>query len=224
MALQFINKYSYYSDNDDAFTLNKPTNTADGDLMFTFLWFSSMDIATVPAGWTQLLTKTIEGGGSRFYLYWKIAASEGTTYAWANANGNKMLASVVTFRGGFDPADPFDVTSNTEYSTSNTTVRAATMTVSAANSNLLFFGCFRYAGTGSFTPPSVPSAWTELYEDGDDLSAGHLEVCSLAWTGSGATGNMDATASATITTKHAFAIALNPLALPAQAGFLYLMV
>jgi hypothetical protein len=156
------------------------------------------------------------GTGNYFFLYYKVAgASEGASYAWVWAAATRLGGTIATYRGDFDTADPIDVVSNTAYIVSNTTVRAASMTVSAVNSPLVFFGGIHSSSSVTYTKPTAPvDIWVEDVDQADDGTVSRFmrEICHMIWTGSGASGNIDATASATITDKHAFAVALNPAA------------
>lgn len=199
--------------------VTKPTGTADNDIMFTLIKrIGTTDPNSVPSGWTLVTTRRDLAGGSSFWLYWKLAASEGADYTWGFSAAARLGITVYTYRGGFDTADPIDVVSDTAYVTSNTTVRAASMAVSAANSVVLFFGGINQSSSITFTEPSAPAAFSENVDQYSDQSRFGRTVASLVWTGSGATGDMDATASGTTVDKHAFAVALNPAS--ASSGLL----
>jgi len=181
--------------------------------MFAWVGFQSYSgyvINSAPDGWTLLGSQT--GDYDKYYLYSKVAgAGEPGDYTWGADGAGKFAITISTYRDGFDTADPIDVVSNTVYRTNNTTVRAASMAVSAADSPLVFFGANYTTGTATFTKPSVPTNdWVEDYDGGVDTSDFWREICSMVWAGSGATGNMDATSTASLSTKHAFAVALNP--------------
>ena len=86
------------------------------------------------------------------------------------------------------------------------------MTTSVVSEVLLFFGAMeKSTETPTFTKPSVPTSdWAENVDYGHADSDFWREVCSMTWSSSGATGNMDATSTSTASTKHAFAVALKP--------------
>ena len=194
--------------------ITKPAGTADNDILFALLKRSDLANPTgVPSGWA-LLGEAETAGFIDFWLYWKLAASEGADYTWSWADVARTGGTIVTYRGGFNTASPIDVTSNTTYQTSDTICRAASMTVAAANSSLFFFGAAHFTvDTLTFTKPSVPTTdWVEDVDTSDTGSRFGRETCNMTWTGSGATGTMDATMSQTRTDKHGFAVALNPAA------------
>lgn len=203
------------------FTVNKPANTVDGDIMFMFL---STYIATpaavdsVPNGWTLIATNTTGSSSSyysRWYLYYRVASGEGNSYTWSLNKSCRYMATIISYASGdFDVQSISDITaiSNTLYGTGNTTVRAASMNVPNANSPLVFFGSIYSTSVRTFTKPSVPTTdWVEDYDYGHTTPDLSQTIDSMIWSGSGDTGSMDAICSTSITTnKHAFAIALKP--------------
>jgi len=196
------------------FVLNKPSGTVDGDILFTFICVYKTTVPVldaVPSGWNLIASRSVSTN-YHFFLYWKLASSEPASYTWSWTTTVKMRAVCSCYTSGdFDPANPINVYSDTQYITANTILRAASMTVSKANSPLVFFGGVYHTSSRTFTKPSVPT--TDWVEDDD---AGHTtpdwwtDINSMIWSGSGATDNMDATISASDAHKHAFAIALNP--------------
>ena len=193
-------------------TVTKPTGTVNGDLLFCWIgWYAAVTIDSVPSGWNLLgeyLANT-----DRYALYYKIASGEGASWVWSFTATAKVRAVCSCYTAGnFNGATPIDVVSNTAYRTSDLNVIAATMNVAAASSPLIFWGGFYSTTTKSFTKPSVPtSGWLEDDDVWNTTPDFGTEVCSFIWTGSGATGAMSATLSTgSITTKHAFAVALKP--------------
>lgn len=195
-------------------TVTKPTGTADGDILFCCLAWHDVGttVDSVPSGWTLLGQYVVNTDD--YALYYKIAASEPTSWTWSFTDNIRVRAVCSCYTGGdFDPANPINVVSNTAYRTSDTNCIAASMAVSAVNSPLVFWACI-YATARTFTKPSVPTSdWIEDDDAGSTTAYFWIEVCSMIWSGSGATGNMTATISgASVTIKHAFAVALNPAA------------
>lgn len=195
-------------------TLPKPSGTVEGDILFAFIsWYAvGVTIDSVPSGWTLLGSYT--DNTDKYALYYKIAGdSEPANYLWSFSGSAKVLITGSCYTGGdFDADDPIDVVSNTAYRTSDTIVRAITMTVASANSPLVFFAAVSSSSSKSFTKPSIPTTdWIEDADNGSIAPDIWEEVCSMIWNGSAATGDMDATCSASVTLKHAFAVALNPI-------------
>lgn len=205
------------------FTINKATGVVDGDIMFMFLAIyiaTPPTVDSVPSGWTLVATNTT--AYSRWYLYYKIASSEGTNYTWSLTASCKYYALNIAYSSGdFDVQSIDDITaiSNTLYGTAGTAVRAASMSVPAANSPLVYFGAVTSSSSRTFTKPSVPTSdWVEDADEGHLTPDLWLTIGSMVWTGSGATGDMDIACSESITTnKHAFAVALKPEGLSGAA-------
>ena len=210
----FVASSVYDSASSASATCSKPTGTVENDIIFALTERNNTTAATVvPDGWSV--------AGNHNYstnflqtLYYKVAGdSEGADYTWTWGEATtRMSLTCVTYRGGFNTTDPIDVVSNTQYITDDYTWRAADMTVSAANSALVLTTSVYLTTEITYTKPSVPT--TDWQEDIDYFSAtgDHSRAFySMTWSGSGATGNMDATGSATENTnKHTFAVALNP--------------
>jgi hypothetical protein len=197
-----------------AITLDKPANTANGDILFCFIaWgdYSGQVISNIPEGWSQIAISSTSYA-CRFSLYYKIANNEGGSWTWYAPASAKTLAVCSCYTSGdFDPADPIDVVSNGYYRTSSYWAKAESMTVSAVNSPLVFWCGFSSTYNCQFTKPELPTTdWVEDFDYGDTDCDIWIEVCSMLWAGSGATGSMDAYDSRNVAIKQAFAVALNP--------------
>ena len=207
----FINTGIYQSSNSDSAVVPKPVDTAEGDIMFALLsrYNSAEEPNSAPEGWTKL--------GSEPYiiyyyvLYYKVAgAAEPDTYTWGWAAANRVKVTIATYRGGFDTNDPIDAFSNTQYIESNKIARAASMNVTAVNSNLIFAASVFSLSSKTFTKPATQDDdWVEDYDAGsvDPDMWQTFDHCN--WSGSGASGVIDATISVASGAKHAFAVALN---------------
>ncbi len=197
------------------------TGLAADDLMFTLLCVYKTSAATItpPTGWT--LDGSYTDNNDKYYLYHRIAtvADTGKTgegedpdnfYVWSS-DATKISATIVAFRDGFNTADPVDAVSNTAYTTTNTTLRAAAMSVTDAGSTLIFFGA-DYETTTAITstvPATQDNDWVEDYDAGAASSDFYRHIYHCNWSGEDSTGVIDATLSANQATKHAFAVALN---------------
>jgi hypothetical protein len=200
-------------------TVTKPTGTIDGDILFCWIgWYTAgVTIDSVPSGWT-LLGQNI-GNTDKYALYYKKASGEGASWVWSFSATAKVRAVCSCYTSGnFDPNDPIDVVSNTQYRTSNNICLATAMNVTSPNSPLLFWGGVYSTVSRSFTKPTQPTTgWVEDDDTWNTAPDFAVEVCSFIWSGSGDTTGMTAIISATATTKHAFAVALNPL--PSTTGW-----
>lgn len=198
-------------------TCAKPTGTVDNDIMFAVVKVPAAESVTAPSGWSTAPFPLIDddaGLGIRFLLYSRVAASEGTTYAWSWTTSGRAGCSIYTFRDDFNTSDPIDVTSNTSYETSGTTARAASMTTSAANQPVILFPVTHTALSGAQCS-SYPALTTFTeHVDTVDTAGSRFGRCvaSGVWSSSGATGDLDITLVNSLTAKHAFAVSLNPAA------------
>lgn len=182
-----------------------PAGLADDDLMLAIAGCIN-GISSAPAGWTQL------GGNSAetFTLWRKIASGESGTYQFSQASTGKIRVQIAAW-SGINIYNPISVVSDTEYTASDTTLRAASMIVPDAGSTLIFAGGFYRELSSSSTPPTNPDTFTERVDAGETSSDFWCCFSDLEWSGSGATGNMDATMSNALASKHAMAIALNDM-------------
>jgi hypothetical protein len=208
-------------------TVTKPTGTVDGDMLFQ-AWATQgapgAAVDSVPAGWNLVFTRLVSSA-YRFYLYWKVAYLEGASWVWSFTGSSKVrgVCSCYTGDAYLGGAAPIDVYSDTQYITADTILRAASMNVASANSPLVFWGFVYHTSDEDLTEPTVPDVWTLDDEGWHTTSDYAWIVCSMVWTGSGATGNMDAAISASDAHKHAFAVALKPAA-PASGRQLFTLI
>ena len=220
MGWDFVASNDYHDNIIDFVTLTKPTGTVEGDIMYVALGRGAYtaEPTVVPTDWVKVaFDQSISANINYAGIYRKVAgASEPSSYTWEWAQQTKTGSTIVTFRDGFDGTSPQeDVVSNTGYVVSNTTARAAGVTVSASNSPAIFFAIQYSAANRSATPPS---GFTEHYDSGDSGSDFWMAISSdlLA---SGASGDIDATLSDVSVQKHAFMVVLNPAVVEA-AGIL----
>lgn len=208
MAFGYITTSSYDSASSNSGLVSKST-VNDDDILFAVVMHETEYANSVPSGWTSLGQNTTGALGD-VELFWKKASSEPASWTWGFPSANKLRVLVVAFRDGFDLINPIDVVSNTAYVTNDAICRAASMSVAAANSPIIYFGSLKRTIATTYTPPTVPSTMTEHYDNGSISPDFFNEVASVIWSGSGATGNIDGTMSVSLTTKHAFAVALKP--------------
>jgi len=212
MAITYINYNGVGSAGSSSVTVNKPTNTQEGDIMFCMISIETSYPNSVPSGWSSY-------NGQNTQLFWKIAgSSEPSSYTWGFSSSQLNRATIITYRGDFDKTSPIQTVSNTVYGSGDNIVRAASMNIPKANSPIIIAAFIYYASASvRFTPPTSPSTFTEDVDKGDSSSDFYHTFEHLLWTSSGNTGNMDVIASKSVfTTKHAFAIALNPISGPAN--------
>lgn len=205
MAFSFVASSFIDSDSLTTLVINKPTGTVDDDIMFTIIHRpSSWAPTSVPSWWTSLWTQT------NYYLYYRKASSEWASYSWGFSWSVRTGIALWSFRWWFNLTTPIDVTSNTTYTTNNTNCRAASMTVTNTNSPIIFLWTWFRTASLTFTPPTSPSTFTEHYDWWSTLWDCWFEIASMVWSWSWSTGDIDAIMSTSMSTKHAFAVALVP--------------
>jgi hypothetical protein len=213
MSTSFIQSAVDYSASSDTLSIDLSATPQDGDLMIALLSIADRTYAqypTEPSGWTFVGYYNF-GGGSRCFLYYKIASSEtGDPYVWDYDVADRHRGTIAVYRGGFDTADPIDTYSNEDHGEDDVYLNADSLTVSAANSTLLFAGVNFGASSVTMTPPTNPGTFTEDIDDGDTSSRNWHHFCHYEWSSSGSTGDIIGTLSDALAGKHAFGIALNP--------------
>lgn len=212
MAWTFINDTANGAGtNRQSMTINKPTDTADGDLMVAFITRSNPEaITNTPAGWDLRGYQSNDNDYTR-WVYTKIAASEGANYTWDWSLYVQTAGWIGTYRGGFCTTEGYlvDQVGNLLYNTNDTAVRVPSLTVTANNSPLVWVGSCQTGKT--WTDPTVPGTYDERHT-GLYGAAGSLS----GWSGdlvvnAGATGVMDATLNtATSNSKGAFGLVFFP--------------
>jgi hypothetical protein len=206
-------------------TVKKPAGTQYKDIIWAYVFNTNANgayISSAPSGWTRHAYNTRNGDPGSVELFYKIATNaEPDTYTWTMAGADTFMVTLSSFRGGFNPANPVNVTSNTLYYTDNGTIRAASMTTTAANLNLLLFVLWSESTytSYSFTDPTAPTTWTLDYSHiNREMGYFWPRIYHTFWTGSGATGDMDTVTNRSDETKHAFAVALNAPVVATIAG------
>lgn len=218
MAFDYVHHTNFDSNSATDIVLTKPTGTTTNDMLFALLKNGNGDDpSAVPSGWALVdgtASDALSTGPKHFLYYLVAGGSEPADYTWTWASAARSGGTMICYRDGFDTVTPIDVLSNTSYETSDTNCRAASMTVSATGSPLIFFGCVHEnLDTVTFGVPNNPSGatWTERVDTIDFTNSRFGRAISdTIWSSSGATSDMDSTMSHTKTAKHAFAVALNP--------------
>ena len=207
------------SSGDNECGLTPNASTAVGDIMFAFISTQVGYTTGTPSGWTKL-AENVDGGGEYYQLFYKVKTAAGAEPEAAfpyTVTARKIYGYITSWRDGFNTTNPIDVYSNTQYVTSSTEARAATMTVTKTNSPIIFFGSLYYTSSTSWDSHSGPATRTEVIDSGSTTADFWTTVSYVVWTSSGATGTMSANMNQSRTTKHAFAVALNtPVSGPAN--------
>lgn len=179
-------------------TINKPTDTVDGDLMIMFVGgaFSGSQTWTFPSGWTAALSGSSISGPALSIAY-KVASSEGTNYTTTGTNNNRYSGHIVTYRNA-----AYDVVS-----TRSTTLVAPSVTVSANNS-LIIAAYMTNTGTVNTNKDQIPTGMTLSYFDNDGTTPNYMTCVESR--NSGATGTRTAGSPSSGTINSAI-IAIKPV-------------
>jgi hypothetical protein len=116
VALTFRAYTSVSGASGNAVTVNKPTGTADGDILVAaFYWEGTNQTLTPPTGWTQVRTPQRNTGVSPNFMldvYWKRASGEPASWDWTpSVNTQWRIAACVAYSGGSGTGDQIDVSS-----------------------------------------------------------------------------------------------------------------
>lgn len=152
-----------------ALTVTKPTGTVDGDLMVAMVCAAGAVTWTPPAGWSTATSSSASTDNSTC-IFWKLAASEGASYAFALSASNAASGLICTFRNasmGFAGATVANTT---------TTQVVAQMNIPQPGGLLLGFGTSSAANC-NWTPPSGMST---IAADSDKFTTPSFEAFSQA--------------------------------------------
>lgn len=200
--------------------LDKPIGLKVNDIMFCFLLNPNGSAVTAPAGWTQIAVNT------NAWLGYKVAVSGDLTtytYSFSYTSNTNVTVHITTYRGTFVTGSPILTYSNDTYTTSNTTLRAGTVTTSKTNCLILFFGTIQ--GGGGTTITTAVSGYTRTF-NGPFATGGSYweeENDMLIWNSTGATGSLDASLNGNVSVKHAFAVILDSGTTPSSLHLLSLL-
>lgn len=85
-------------------TINKPTGTAEDDILVAFIYSSdgtdAFGSVTVPSGWTAVGSIEVGGGGNGGCWRKVAGASEGSSYTWSNINSSHLIGVIGAYSGG----------------------------------------------------------------------------------------------------------------------------
>jgi hypothetical protein len=195
----------------NSLTITAPASITDGDILVACVWAwggtPPEGTFSLPSGFTAWYS--VSFGSYKGVLAWKRASSESGNYAFSITSAEFVFGQMVAFSGRIASGDPLDVGSNTAYTTSNTTVRAAGVTIATSGSDLIYVG---FGETNASAALTAPSGMTSRRSDDWTGDWTAMETASLDNQSTGATGDKDGTANTSTATKHAFLVALKPAA------------
>lgn len=123
---------STIGESDTSVDASAPAGIQNNDIMLALVTAyssgSPTPTITAPDGWTQI--GTVYSSYTRFSVYWKRCSSESGTYTFSHngSAGQKTQVSIAAYRNCITTGNPYDTYSETNYTTSNTSLRAAAVT------------------------------------------------------------------------------------------------
>lgn len=116
--------------NKTSLTINKPTGTANNDLMVSFIYTNGLAGGiTPPAGWTEVLDSSMSTESANVQICYKTASSEGSSYNFTTGTATDITGFIVTYRyGAYDTVG-----------TVSTNMIAPSITVGNDYSKVLYF-------------------------------------------------------------------------------------
>jgi hypothetical protein len=179
-------------------TVNKPTNTADGDTLIIWAAFRNAGaIISPPAGWTIIGTQnTTNEAFAAYYKTIPTASAESATSYNFTVTGGSSRAVMICFRvPGLNFASMIDAVGSFASYTGSTSVVLPGIT--AAANTLLFGGVINNTTVTTLSVYSAPSGMTMIGQQGvDNGAASHTAaIFAQVISASGATGSKTATIS-----------------------------
>lgn len=187
-------------------TITAPSGIEDDDILVAIAVTWTDAAISWPSGFATWGARRAVASPNRvFHLGWKRASSESGNYVWGDTSNNFMLGVMGVVKGCVASGDPADALSDTTYTTSDTTIRAASITPSVECA-LLWIGCVRDEGV-----VTKPGAFTLIsaFEGDADM---RITLAYKLEQAAEATGTVDGTTAYAITSKHAYMVALEPVA------------
>lgn len=143
--------------NATSITLNKPTGTAQGDLMVLIFTTQSSTALTLPTGWTTIVSAHDENADLRTTLLYKVAgASEPSSYSVSLSAARGLQGGILTYRNAAYNAFS-GVTSSSSASTLNVSI-----TPVSVSSTVIHYSALQNSTDRTSTPIS---GFTEIFEN-----------------------------------------------------------
>ena len=189
-----INTQTYSSTSTDAPTCDKPTGTAQNDLMTAVLVIEAGDdVTSAPSGWTQVYKRPYDFASGQLseYFYYRVAgASEGASYAWGLSGAREAILIISAFRGTTSIGN-HAVTTNTGSSASAV---SPAITIQKARNWAIAVASNKYGTTWT---PSADPEYTELADVMTEAVSTRISaiVSYREWPSTGSTGDITSTAA-----------------------------
>lgn len=169
-------------------TISKPSGVVNDDIMLAFIQCPGRrTIAVVPSGWSLVgryenTTQQTTGTGTAVSVYWKKAASEGSSYTWSADTGNDDLLGVIVAYSGAHLTSPiYSIASQKDEAGSAVNIIAPAVNV---GDNGWLVTCHAFNPNASSTDPpypfTTPSGMTPRTGSGVFPPAGTWEQCAMS--------------------------------------------
>lgn len=210
-----------------AVTVNKPSNTADGDLLLALVVSRNGDsgYSSVPSGWTLVPGQpSIPAGSGSLRWYSKpipsAAAETATSYTWSGASVSGRVCAVVGRVTGWHPSTPIDAISASVGTVVGANTTSATLTGPAATATvpntLVLSGMYanNVSGGDYMVAPSGSTVVAQAVTSTGAANS-HIQIAQNAQSAAGSTGSKQWTTTvATIGSGVAFTLVLRPTTAP----------
>ena len=187
MAVPVVETHSgstYAVEGDQTFTITKPTDTAEGDLLVAFLTKDTSDDydwSGVPADWTYEIALFDSSSAITMAVFWKEAGdSEPADYTWTfNSTTGTVFGGGILRISGADVDTPFHKTGTAVGASESADCPDVETTID----DCLILRLFT-ADDDDYSDNSTPAAhtvlWADFTQDGNDISSGaaHKDLAS----------------------------------------------
>lgn len=205
MAITYVSVSSADISSGSSIVVTAPASIQNNDILVAFAAIYKYGGGTVdvnlPSGFTEVAAH--DTTSLHQAIGWKRASSESGDYTFSCTSGSEGAAGIVVLRGCLASGDPVNAYSNTEYTTNNTTLRAASVTTTVANTMLVAAGWA--SEITSFSPPTGMSEAFNRQALNFTITAAYVVQAD-----SGASNNKDFTIGTSSKNKHAFLVAFKP--------------
>ncbi|SDC49405.1 PKD domain-containing protein [Geodermatophilus telluris] len=149
-----------------AVTVPRPAGVAAGDVLVAQVTANGApSVATVPAGWTPVLTAPVAvHSGARLFAYAHVVgdpAAEPASWTWQLSAAQKWNAGMTAFRG-VDTTTPFDSPASTAVQTGYTSAALTVPGVTTTTAGALLVGGIGLDSSATAVTP--PAGMTEAWE------------------------------------------------------------
>lgn len=192
-----------------------PAGWATNDILLLAIETNEGESITTPSGWAEVTGSPVEatGTGTRLTVLWRRAQASDGANVTTNDPGDHIYGVILAFRGCPTTGDPWDVTSTSTETTSDTSVSITGATTTVADC-LVVAMCARGLDNtdpifGSWANSDLSSV-TEVSDDGTTQgSGGGIGIATGGKATAGAYGATTATL-ASASAKSMMTIALKP--------------